>query len=180
MKTLLCTLMLAALGSVAAKADTVTITFDQPTVSASAGDTFQVFGTITNTSGSTVFLNGDSFTVGGSSLSIVDQFFANVPISLASGGSSGDIELFDVTVSNPLLDAPGSYGISYTVLGGVDGTAQDVVGGPSKSGVSISVTTKAGTSAVPEPASIYLLLGGVPVAFAPMVRRMQAAARRKR
>ena len=180
MKTLLCTLMLAALGSVAAKADTVTITFDQPSVSASAGDTFQVFGTITNTSGSTVFLNGDSFTLTGFSLSITDQFYTTVPFSLASGESSGDIELFDVTVSNPLLDAPGVYGIGYTVLGGVDGDAQDVVAGPPKSAVSISVTTTAGPSAVPEPASIYLLLGGVPAAFAPMVRRMRVAAKRKR
>ena len=37
MKTLFCGLMLALLGTVAAKADTVTITFDQPVQGACAG-----------------------------------------------------------------------------------------------------------------------------------------------
>jgi hypothetical protein len=36
-----------------------------------------------------------------------------------------DIELFDVNVSNPSLDGPGTYQVSYSLVGGLDGSAQD-------------------------------------------------------
>jgi hypothetical protein len=118
MKTLFCGLMLALLGTVAAKADTLTITLDQPLQKAAAGDTVEFFGTITNDSSSTIFLNNDSFTLAGLSLTFDDDFF-NTPISLDAGEASQDVELFDVTVSDPLLDAIGTYAGSYELLGGL-------------------------------------------------------------
>ena len=89
MKTLFCGLMLALLGTVAAKADTVTITFDQPVQGAVPGETVEFFGTITNNSSSTIFLNSDDFTLAGLSLTVDDQFFSTVPISLAPSGQVG-------------------------------------------------------------------------------------------
>jgi hypothetical protein len=158
MKTLLCTLILATLGTAVAKADTITISFDQPNQAAAPGGSLQFFGTITNDSNATIYLNSDDLNLNGLSLTTNDQFFNTVPISLAPSGqpgdSSGDIELFDVTVSDPLLDSAGTYSGTYTLFGGADGNAQDNL-----SSASFSVTT------TPEPASIYLLLTGVPAAL---------------
>jgi hypothetical protein len=152
------------MGTVAAKADSITITFDQPNQIGKAGQTLEFFGTIKNNTGSTIFLNGDSLNISGLSFTILDQFFTTVPISLAPGSTSADIELFDVVLSNPLLDPIGKYTGSYTLLGGTDDGAQDNLGTSS-----FSVTT------VPEPSSVYLLLGGVPVASA-MLRRLRSKA----
>jgi hypothetical protein len=166
MKKLLCTLVLA-MTTAAAKADSVTITFDQPNQIGSAGQTLQFFGTIVNNTGSTIFLNGDSPNMSGLSFTILDQFFTTVPISLDPGKNSGDIELFDIAISSPLLDPGGKYTGSYTLLGGTTDDAQNVLGTST-----FSVSTPVAT---PEPGSIYLLLGGVPVAGA-MLRRLRTRA----
>src|ERR1700683_202171 len=89
MKTLLCTLMLAILSVAAARADILTISLDQPDQTGSPGGTLQFFGTITNDSDATVFLNSDDLTLDGLSLAITDQFFNTVPISLAANGDPG-------------------------------------------------------------------------------------------
>jgi hypothetical protein len=152
-KALFCTLILATLGTAAAKADEVTIALDQPSQSASAGDTLQFFGTITNDTDTTLYLNSDDLTLPGLSLTTTDQFFNTVPALLAPDGTSGDIELFDVTVSDPLFDSAGTYTGAYTLIGGADGNAQDNLGT-----ATFSVTTLAAT---PEPSSLYLLLTGL-------------------
>ena len=168
MKALLCTLMLATLGVAAAKADPIAITFDQPNQTALPGQTVQFFGTITNLTDATVYLNNDDINLYGLSLATNDQFFNTVPISLAPGGSSGDIDLFDVAVSAPLLDAPGTFTGDYTLFGGADGNAQDSLGS-----TGISVTTKAPT---PEPSTVYLLLTGTLGTLVPISRRWRARA----
>jgi hypothetical protein len=172
MKTLFCTLVLATLGTAVAKADDITITFDQPNQTVVAGQTIELFGTITNNTANTIFLNSDDLNLNGLSFTVTDQFFNNVPISLApsgqSGDSSGDIELFDVTVSAPLLDAAGVYSGTYTLFGGTDGDGQDNLGS-----AAFSVTT---TSPVPEPSSIYLLMGGVLATLVPVWRRVRPEA----
>ena len=132
MKNLLCTLMLATLTAAAAQASTLTIAFDQPDQIGMPGQTLQFFGTITNTSANTVFLNNDDLNPTGLSLTANDLFFANVPVFLApsgqAGDSSGDIELFDIAVSAPPLDAPATYPGTYDLVGGADGNAQDILG----------------------------------------------------
>ena len=163
MKTLLCTVILAAMSAAAASADDISIALDDPTQTGSPGETLQFFGTITNTSAATVYLNSDSLTLDGLSLGLIDQFFNNVPIFLGAGDSSGDVELFDVTVSNPLVDPSGTYDGSYELIGGLDGEAQDDVGS-----TNFSVTT------VPEPSTIYLLLVVASVSLVLISRKARA------
>jgi hypothetical protein len=172
MKTLLCTLVLATLGTAVAKADSITITFDQPNQFAAPGETLQFFGTITNDTNTTIYLNNDDLNPGSFSLATNDQFFSNVPISLAPSGqpgdSSGDIELFDITVSNPLLDSGGTYTGTYTLFGGADGganTAQDNL-----------VAANFSVTPTPEPSTIYLLLTGAS-ALVPISRKLRTRTR---
>jgi hypothetical protein len=167
MKHLLCTLIFVA-GGVAARGDILTITFDQPDQTGSPGQTLSFFGTLVNNSPDTVFLNSDDLTLNGLSFTVTDNFFTNVPISLAPSGqpgdSSGNIDLFDVAIANPLLDPAGTYSGSYTVLGGANGSAQDVLG---SAGFSVTST--------PEPSSVYLLLAVLAATLIPITRK-----RRKR
>ena len=164
MKKLLSILFLATLGTAAAKADSLSITFDQPNQDVVAGQTVEFFGTITNTGSDTLFLNSDDLSPLPSSFSVTDQFFSTVPVSLAPGTSAGDIELFDVTVNDPLLDPLGTYTGVYTLVGGTDGNAQDNL-----------ATAGFSVSPVPEPSTITLVLGGISAAWLPISRRLRKA-----
>jgi hypothetical protein len=177
MKTLLCTLVLATLGTAVAQADTFTITFDQPNQTIVAGQTIEVFGTITNNSSDTIYLNSDDITLNGASFTLNDQF-SNTPFFLTPSGqlgsSSGDIELFDITASSPLVDSLGKYTGTYDLVGGNDGgnfTAQDLLGTSN-----FSVSTEAAVAPVPEPSSIYLMLGGLSTALFPLAKKLRARA----
>jgi hypothetical protein len=171
MKTLLSTLMLAALSAAAAAANIlpITVAFDQLDQTGMPGQTLQFFGTLTNTTADPVFLNSDDLNPTGLSITSTDLFFANVPLSLApagqAGDSSGDIELFDLTLTASLRDATGTYPGTYTLLGGADGNAQDIVG---SAGFSVTTVT-------PEPSTIYLLLT---VLFVVSIRVLWAARKR--
>ena len=151
MKTLLKILTLGALATAGAWGGIV-ITFDAPSQTGHPGDTLNFFGVISNTGSDTVFLNGDPLTLAGLSFAVTDQFFTTVPISLDGNTSSRDIDLFDVTVSNPLLDPPGEYLGSYGLIGGVDGDASDNL-----ASANFDVTTAPGGTAVPEPSTGFLL-----------------------
>ena len=60
---------------------------------------------------------------------------------VTSRADSGDIEIFDVSVSSPLQDAAGFYAGSFSVLGGVDGNASvGLAPAPQSSNRSVVVT----------------------------------------
>ncbi len=145
-------LVLASLACGSASADTITITLDSPALSGSPGDELQIFGTLTNTSADPVYLNADNFNLVGFDLSSIDDspFWNNAPPSLDGGGTSGDIELLDISI--PGSFTPGSYDGTFQVLGGVDGNAQDILGT-----ANFTAQVTGPTSAVPEPSSVVLL-----------------------
>jgi hypothetical protein len=142
-----------AMNVAAARAD-INIVFENPAQTGVPGSTLQFFADIYNTGPTTVFTNG----TGGLNLAglpgdftIVDNFIANGPISVAGGGSSGEFDLFDVTVNTPFPDTFTTYAGTYTLLGGVDENAQDVVGS-----ANFSVT-----AATPEPGYFAVLGTGL-------------------
>jgi hypothetical protein len=107
-------------------------------------------------------LNDVDFNLAGTSFSsnAQDLFFANVPLFLAPHSSSGDIELFDVTFLKPFTNPMGTYGGTYTLTGGLDGLADEVLAQASFS-----------VAAVPEPSSALLLFSGVAGLVVMMSRR---------
>ena len=86
-------------------------TFDDPDQNGAPGTTLQFFGTITNPGSDAIFLNGDALNLAAptADFTITDLFFANAPLLLDAGESSGLIELFDVTVNNPFPDSPTTF-----------------------------------------------------------------------
>ncbi len=150
-------LILATCGVVAANAGTV-ITLDNPGQTGATGTTLRYFGTISNTDPSnTVYLNSDSLTLTApaGAFSFTDQFFTAVPLSLAPFTNSGDIELFDITVSNPFTDPFTVYSGTYELLGGGDGGAQDLLATASFS------ATPQELSGTHEPVTPVLMISGL-------------------
>lgn len=158
MKKLIQIALLTLVAVAGAWADDVSITLDDPNQQGSPGQTLNFFGTITNTDttpgDAPIYLNFDSLNLSLSDATVMDNFFANVPISLAEGQSSGDIDLFDVTVANPEANPLGIYPGTYGLLGGMDGGANTA--SDSLAQVNFSVEQVA-----PEPATYVLILGGL-------------------
>jgi hypothetical protein len=146
---------MTVLGAAMACAGTITVTLDQPDQTGGPGDTLMFFGVIANTGGDTEFLNSDSLNLTATSGDFTTNdgpFFANAPVSLASSASTGDIELFDVSVVNPFPDAFTSYSGLFTILGGADGGSSDILTDPA---IAFSVSAQSGA---PEPSSSLLIL----------------------
>ncbi len=146
-----------AVWSIASARAGVIVSLDAPDQSGAPGSTLTFSGTITNEDlVNSVYLNSDTLNIlaANGDFTLIDQFFTTVPVSLAPGGNSGDIELFDVTIASPFPHAYRSYSGTYGLLGGIDGAAQDVLGS-----ASFSVTPE--VSGVPEPVTPLLLLSGL-------------------
>jgi len=113
MKNCLVLCLSVAICCAMARADVVDIAFDHSSQIGPPGDILKFFGTLTNTSSDTVFLNSDSLNLSGFPLSSITDLFANTPLLLAGGASSGDIELFDVAIPNafPSSSNPGNYAL---------------------------------------------------------------------
>jgi hypothetical protein len=126
-------ILLIGLVCAPAKADIAAIALDSPTLTGSPGDVLEFSGTITNTTNADVYLNADNFSLTGFDPTDIDDspFFANAPAFLGPLGTTGDIELFDVTIPNPFMDscvAASDCGGTFQILGGADANAQGVVG----------------------------------------------------
>lgn len=143
-----------ALGT--AQGGVIGLTFDQPDQTGIAGDTLHFFGLIANTGPGQVFLNGNSLNLTMSSATLNDLFLANVPLFLDGDTDSGTIELFEVSLSDPRLDVPGVYSGTYTLLGGADDSASEILGT-----WNFSITIEDTSAGVPEPGTGWMVVLGV-------------------
>jgi hypothetical protein len=97
------------------------------------------YATITNDTTQAIYLNGDSYSVS-SPLTLDDTpFNNNAPFSLNGGQSSGEIELFDVSL--PALTAAGTYGGLFSIVGGY-GSSDALVLSNSNFAVTVSGPTQ--------------------------------------
>ena len=133
------------------RADTVNIDLTSALLSGPPGTVLTFNGTLSNTSASTVFLNSAGINLSGAFTPADEDptpFFVNAPISLDAGDSTSAIDLFTIDIPDPFT--PGLYSGTFTILGGADGNAQDILG-------SADFTVQV-TSAAPEPSMYGLLL----------------------
>jgi len=127
MKTLQRLLIILAAGAATASAGIV-LTFTPSTMFAPTGTTAAFVATIDNTGPGTVFLNSDSLNFSGSNTSFTKtDEFNNTPFFLLGNTSFSNVELFTIQVNAPFTDPLGAYPGNYTLIGGVDGNASDVL-----------------------------------------------------
>jgi hypothetical protein len=144
--------LLIAVASVGAARADARLTFSPSTMSLAPGGTVVFDGTLTNTGGDLLYLNGDQFNLPYPDLSVDDSpFIFNGPLSLPPGDSWTGA-FIDVTADNSISD--GSYSGSYTILGGTDPNAFDSLA-TADFGVNVGEAT-----ATPEPNAFLLLATG--------------------
>jgi hypothetical protein len=135
-----------------ARADTLFISIAPDTLTGNPGDTLKFFGTLTNTTASTVFIAGDTFVFSAGTLD--DSLFLLGPATLGPNETSGSFEMFDVTITANLAAA--IYDGTFNVEGGPDLNADDLLG-------TAAFHVEVNVAAVPEPSSAALVLFGAPV-----------------
>jgi hypothetical protein len=155
-------LFLAAVLSLtpAASADSLNFSLAQPVQVALPGSTLSFTATVTapSTNGAAIFLNGDSDNVD-SPLSLDDSgFFGSFPFFLNPGDSFIGT-LFTIMV--PKFTNQGAYTGFFSILGGSDDGASNVLG-----------TVNFTVYAVPEPSTILLFSTGLS-SFGLMARRLR-------
>ena len=147
------------LSGTAARAGTLSINLLAPFQSG-AGNVFAFDATVTNTSGSTVFLNADAFNVD-SPLMVDDSPFFLTPLSLGPSNSFTGL-LFNVDV--PSGTPVGVYAGSFEILGSADPADTTTVAGSAVFDV----------FATPEPSSLILVLMGFAGVGGSRLRRRRA------
>jgi hypothetical protein len=142
----------------AAKADPIALTLDA-THTVAAGGTAIFQGTLFNGGPPGRFVNAVSFTFSGGFANFTfdpSAFFAAVPPFVAQGFGTGvlPVDFFDIIVSASA--APGLYTGSFSVLGGA--TDSDV---NTLATQNFTLLVQGAQTAVPEPASMFLLASGL-------------------
>jgi PEP-CTERM motif len=145
--------ILAVLLAREAYADSIEITLTDPTQS---GGMVRFDATLTNLTGSTIFLNGASATTSSSFLTVdTNPFLTNAPLSLAGNASSGPFAAFNVFIA-PGTPA-GSYSLnSFSILGGLTSNNFNSIGS-----ADFTVNVSPGLSVAPEPGTLVLVGLGV-------------------
>lgn len=145
-------LLLLCAGAVCrARADAISIFFDQPVAQGTPGTMVQFTGVLDNHTAATLLINSSTVSLDAFGVQDIDTtpLLFNI-FDLAPLATSNDIGLF--TVSIPRSFAPGQYAGNLVILGGGDFDSQEVLG---------SATFAVNVAAVPEPACLGLLLTGV-------------------
>ena len=130
------------------------------------GDSVAYTGTLLNNTGSTFYIDADSFTFSGSADVTLDDnpFLNNAPLSLAPGELSSVFEVFHIDLSPSAAVGDSFVGI-FTAIGGTDPTASDMT-----STANFQINVAAPSSVTPEGSSVGMLLGGaLPFGVIPMV-----------
>lgn len=154
------------LAGTAANADTLVISLSAPYQSGSQGF-FAFNATVVNTSASTVYLNGDDFSVD-SPLIVDDSPFASYPFFLGAYDNQVDSTdsytgvLFNVSV--PPATPMGLYAGSFEILGSGDPNDDTTVAGSAVFNVNVT----------PEPSSLIPVLAGL-AGLGGMLRRRRMA-----
>ena len=138
---------LFALVSASAWSGPLTINFTSSLLTAGRGQTITFSGSIFNSSGTAVFLNGDSLNIAAPLTADDTKFFLNSPLSIAPGATTPTFQIFDVTV--PLGAAFGLYPGVFDILGGSTPNDLGTVG-----------TATFAVNVAPEPATFWMLLTG--------------------
>lgn len=131
-----------------AHASTLFISISPDTLIGNPGDTLQFFGTLGNSTASTVFIAGDTFVFSAGTVDDAPFFFG--PATLGPNETSSSFEMFDVTIPTNL--APAIYDGTFNVEGGPDSNADDLLG-------VAAFHVEVDAAAVPEPSTAVLLLG---------------------
>ena len=142
----------------AAKADPIAITLD-PTHTVAAGGTATFQGSLVNGGPPGRFVNSVSFSFSGGFANFTFDpaaFFAAVPSFVAQGFSTGalPVNFFDVGVS--AAATPGTYTGTFSVLGGATVSDQNVLASQP-----FTLIVQGAQTAVPEPATMFLLASGL-------------------
>ena len=138
-------LPLFALFSASAFGGPLTINFTSSLLNAGRGQTITFSGSIANSSGAAVFLNGDALNITAPLTADDTKFFLNSPLSIGPGATTPIFQIFDVTVPS---GAPfGLYPGRFDILGG---STPNVLGNVGTATFAVNV--------VPEPATVYMLL----------------------
>ena len=155
---------LAILPGTAARADSLAINFTPSILSASPGQTVTFSGTITNLENAIVDLNSCDVNLAGPfTTDSCVAFLLSAPLFLDPLETSAPFDMFTVTVDQPFT---GPFGLQppgiFTVLGGPDGDAQNILG---QATFAVVVT--------PEPGTFVLL--GLALIMTLALRRRSAA-----
>ena len=153
---LLATAALAVLALVpaAVKADSVTVNGDL-SITIAQGGMGTLNGIVTNGGTPRIYL--DSISASGGAAGIFfdgSPFIANTPPFLDPGQSTALVGFLDISVGMSV--APNTYVASFTVLGGDSPGAQNVLGTHQ-----FTIIVQGAQTAVPEPATMFLLATGL-------------------
>jgi hypothetical protein len=135
--------------ALSARADVINLSLVSSTVTGAPGTTVTFTGTLANTSGADININGASLTLAtfDPSASDLTDFILNATGLLANGTSLGPVDFFTVTIPNAF--ATGLYGGTLTVQGG---TTENDDANLATTNFQVNVQP-AGSSPVPEPST---------------------------
>jgi len=162
-------ILLAALtlGGPTLRADELTITLDDPTITVTAGETdVTMLADLTNTTsspGGVLYLNGITPTVPAADSVDDGDFYTYAPLSLDPGDDSGTFALFTFDVLSSAL--PGDYIGTVDIFGGDTDLSSDIIG---------SQAFTVDVVATPEPSTLLLLTIGLLLSLA-MKRKWNSA-----